>query len=146
MTLGDYIAAYRHKENLSQREFAKKCHLSNGYISMLERGFNHKTKEPIKPALPQIKKLADGMGISVMALFESVEDMPVDISFDYQNQKESSTVMDFFAGKSSLSPNQIASLGKHLPTERESKILEAFRSKSPAEQQAFLTLLGISED
>lgn len=31
-------------------------------------------------------------------------------------------------------------------TERESRILEALRSKSPAEQQALLTLLGISED
>ena len=80
MTLGDYIAAYRHKEGYSQREFAKKCNLSNGYISMLERGFNPKTKEPIKPAIPQIKKLADGMGISIMELFETVDDMPVDMS------------------------------------------------------------------
>jgi hypothetical protein len=31
-------------------------------------------------------------------------------------------------------------------TERESRILEALRSKSPAEQAAFFTLLGISED
>lgn len=31
-------------------------------------------------------------------------------------------------------------------TERESRILEALRSKSPAERKAFLTLLGISED
>lgn len=33
-----------------------------------------------------------------------------------------------------------------VPTERESKILEALRSKSPAEQKALLTLLGIVED
>ena len=32
------------------------------------------------------------------------------------------------------------------PTERESRILEALRSKSPAEQKALLTLLGIYED
>ena len=31
-------------------------------------------------------------------------------------------------------------------TERESRILQALRSKSPAEQAAFFTLLGISED
>ena len=31
-------------------------------------------------------------------------------------------------------------------TERESRILEALRSKTPAEQAAFFTLLGISED
>lgn len=32
------------------------------------------------------------------------------------------------------------------PTERERKILEAMRSKTPAEQKALLTLLGISVD
>ena len=32
------------------------------------------------------------------------------------------------------------------PTEREMKILEALRSKTPAERKALLTLLGISED
>lgn len=31
-------------------------------------------------------------------------------------------------------------------TERESRILEALRSKTPAERKALLTLLGISED
>ena len=31
-------------------------------------------------------------------------------------------------------------------TERESRILEALRSKTPAERKAFLTLLGLSED
>lgn len=32
------------------------------------------------------------------------------------------------------------------PTEREKRILEALRSKTPAERKALLTLLGISED
>jgi transcriptional regulator with XRE-family HTH domain len=32
------------------------------------------------------------------------------------------------------------------PTEREMKILEALRSKTPAERKALLTLLGIAED
>ena len=32
------------------------------------------------------------------------------------------------------------------PTERERRILEALRSKTPAERKALLTLLGISED
>jgi transcriptional regulator with XRE-family HTH domain len=36
--------------------------------------------------------------------------------------------------------------GELVPTEREAKILEALRSKTPAEQKALLTLLGISED
>lgn len=37
------------------------------------------------------------------------------------------------------------SLGKKDLSEREEKILNALRSKTPEEQKAFLTLLGISE-
>jgi transcriptional regulator with XRE-family HTH domain len=42
--------------------------------------------------------------------------------------------------------NEKNSPGKPEPTERELKILEALRSKTPDEQRALLTLLGISED
>lgn len=79
MTLGDYIRAYRKKAKMSQREFAKKCELSNGYISMLERGVNPKTKEPITPSLIQLKKLADGMCVTINDILLEVDDMPVDI-------------------------------------------------------------------
>ena len=117
MTLADFIVAYRHKEKLSQREFAKKCNLSNGYISMLERGFNPKTKEPIKPSLTQIKKLADGMGISIMELFDAVDDMPVDISIVAES-------VSFNRGP-----------GENTLTEAESLMLELFR-KIPDEKKA----------
>ena len=40
MTLGEYIAAYRKEHGLSQRAFGRMCHLSNGYISMLEKLFH----------------------------------------------------------------------------------------------------------
>ena len=89
MTLGDYIRAYRKKEKMSQREFAVKCNLSNGYISMLERGLNPKTKEPITPSLMQLKKLADGMGVTVNDILTAVDDMPVDIGIN--NEKEQPT-------------------------------------------------------
>jgi transcriptional regulator with XRE-family HTH domain len=45
-----------------------------------------------------------------------------------------------------LSGEEKNSPGKPEPTERELKILEALRSKTPDEQRALLTLLGISED
>lgn len=86
MTFGDYIRAYRKKNKLSQREFALKCNLSNGYISMLERGLNPNTKEPITPSLIQLKKLADGMGVTVNDILTEVDDMPVDIGMN--NEKE----------------------------------------------------------
>ena len=80
MTLGQFIIAYRDKHDLSQRRFATLCGVSNGYISLLEKGFNPKTNGPITPTLLQLRKLASGMGMSVSALVEAVDDMPVDLS------------------------------------------------------------------
>lgn len=80
MTLGDFICKYRNDHGLSQRKFAEICGLSNGYISMLEKGYNPNTNKPLVPSLTQLKKLADAMGMTVMQLFETVDDMPVDIA------------------------------------------------------------------
>lgn len=79
MKLGEFIVQYRRLHDLSQRQFALQCGLSNGYISMLERGINPATQNPVTPTLPQLKKLANGMGLTMMELFEEVEDIPIDI-------------------------------------------------------------------
>lgn len=80
MTLGQFLVQYRTSRSLSQRQFALMCNVSNGYIAMIEKGLNPKTKKPIVPTLPQLKKLASGMGMSVSALVDAVDDMPVDLS------------------------------------------------------------------
>ncbi len=80
MKLGDLIKEYREKHGLSQRQFAMSCGLSNGYISMLEKGRNPKTNRPVTPNLQQMKKLADGMGTTMMDMLEQVDDMPVDLA------------------------------------------------------------------
>ena len=82
MKLGDLIREYREQNDLSQRQFAIRCGLSNGYISMLERGENPKTHKPVTPTLQQIKKLADGMRMATSELMGTVDDMPVDLSTD----------------------------------------------------------------
>ena len=79
MTLGTYIAQFRKQHDLSQRQFAVSCGLSNGYISMLEKGINPATGRPVIPTLPQLKKLAQGMGITVTELLEQVDDLPIDL-------------------------------------------------------------------
>ena len=80
MKLGDLIRSYRESHDISQRQFALRCDLSNGYISILEKGINPNTQRPVTPTIPQLKKLADGMGISLSELFEQVDDMPVDFA------------------------------------------------------------------
>lgn len=79
MTLGEAIKEYRTDHELSQRQFANICGVSNGYIAMLERGENPATGEPIKPTIPALKKVATGMGLSMAALFEMVDDIGVSL-------------------------------------------------------------------
>ena len=80
MKLGDLIREYRESHNLSQRQFAALCDLSNGYISILEKGVNPNTNKPVTPTLPQLKKLAEGLHLTLSELFERVDDMPVDLA------------------------------------------------------------------
>ena len=82
MKLGELIVDYRTKMSISQREFSRRCDLSNSYISFLEKGINPKTGKPLAPTIEQYKKIARGMSISLQRLFELLdEDAPVDISF-----------------------------------------------------------------
>lgn len=80
MTLGEYIANYRSVHGLSQRTFASNCGVSNAYISMLEKGENPKTQEPITPSFLQLRKIASGMGMSVQDLLLNVDETYIDIS------------------------------------------------------------------
>lgn len=80
MVLKEYLKEYRASRSLSQRQFAEACGLSNGYISMIERGYNPKTKEPIICSLPTLQKLASGMHISLNQLLTDIDDMPVDLT------------------------------------------------------------------
>lgn len=80
MKLGDLIVKYRTDHGMSQRQFANICGLSNGYVSMLEKGKNPATNRPVTPTIPQLKKMANGMGMTLMELLDQVDDMPIDIS------------------------------------------------------------------
>lgn len=79
MKLHELVKQYRHHYNMSQRQFATACGLSNGYISMLEDNRNPKTGEPIVPSLPTLRKIATGMHITINELVASIDDMPVDL-------------------------------------------------------------------
>lgn len=80
MKLSELIIDYRKRMNISQREFSRRCDLSNTYISFLEKEKNPKTGKPMVPTLEQYKKIADCMGMTVQQLFEQLdEDAPVDL-------------------------------------------------------------------
>lgn len=114
MTLKELIIDYRKTHTLSQRQFAVMCGVSNGYISMLEKGVNPNTKEPIIPALPTLKKLADGMGMMVNELIAAAEDMPVDLTASDEEE-----ILN----------------GDDIYSEKEIELIRAYRKASPDDQQ-----------
>jgi len=87
MKLSEYIIEYRSSHGLSQRQFAKVCNLSNGYISMLEKEVNPKTKEPVQPSIPALRKIALGMGLTLSDLLGEVDDLLIDVSVSPDDEK-----------------------------------------------------------
>ena len=111
MKLSELIIDYRTRMKISQREFSRKCDLSNTYISFIENEKNPKTGRPVVPTLEQYKKIAHGMGITVQRLFELLDDdAPVDLggtpSELSDDQPETDDFRLFVRDSSKLTPDQ----------------------------------------
>ena len=115
MTLSEYIKSYRESHDLSQRQFASICGVSNGYISMLEKGENPKTGEPITPTPQTVHVIARGMGMTMQDLLSVVDDLFLDIT---GNEKQPPDV----EGLSDVAM-QIARLVDQLPEESRRALL-----------------------
>ncbi len=95
MKIGELVKQYRTTHHLSQREFATRCGLSNGMISLIEKGINPQTNEPIIPSLPSLNSIANGMGMNIDDLLERADDMDVSLSRTlYIGQKINMTIGD----------------------------------------------------
>ena len=92
MKLGDIIRMYREDHFLSQREFARRCQLSNAQISLLEKGVGARG-EPFMPSYRTLNKVAKGMGLTSEALIMQCDDFDIDISDD--SRLENSLVEQF---------------------------------------------------
>lgn len=126
MKLSAIIADYRESMQISQREFARRCDLSNSYISFLEKDTNPKTGRPMVPTLVQYKKIATGMNMTVQQLFEMLDDdAPVDLnspcdvlrspcsSFGYLSEDEQALLSAFRAADDRARADALATLLQH---------------------------------
>lgn len=126
MKLSAIIADYREKMQISQREFARRCDLSNSYISFLEKETNPKTGRPMVPTLVQYKKIATGMNMTVQQLFEMLDDdAPVDLnpsvnvlrspvsSFGYLSEEEQALLSAFRAADDRARSDALHTLLQH---------------------------------
>lgn len=73
MNLGDLVKHFREEHQLSMEEFAKRSGLSKGYISMLEKNENPRSKKPIIPSLDTIKQVAQTIGISLDSIIKQLD-------------------------------------------------------------------------
>ena len=73
MKLKDLIRRYRRANSLTMQDLADRSGLSKGYISMLEKGENPSTGEPIVPTLPTLKKLASALDMELDHLLSSFD-------------------------------------------------------------------------
>jgi len=60
-SLGEFIRAQRRLANLSLRELAEKTHVSNPYLSQIERGLH-------EPSVRVLKSIADALNLSAETL------------------------------------------------------------------------------
>lgn len=89
MKLSNILIDYRNRMQISQREFARRCGLSNSYISFIENEYNPRTGKPIVPTLEQYQKIASCMDMTVHQLFELLdEDSPVDLHPSVQDHAD----------------------------------------------------------
>ncbi len=80
MRIGEIIQSYLNENKISQRQFAKSCGLSNGYISMLINNTNPKTGKPLVPSLSALMSLSQGLGISLDELLYTADDIEINIA------------------------------------------------------------------
>ena len=124
MTLKDLVIKYRADNGLSQRQFALQCGLSNGYISMLEKGINPSTGAKITPTLPALSMLATGMHTTLNELFTLVDDMDVDVKTPALSEEDGLASVDMeiislLAGLSDAKKQQAISFLRFLAASEE---------------------------
>lgn len=117
MELKDVILNFRQEQKISQREFARRCELSNSLISLLEMGENPQTGKKISPDLITYKKIASGMGIPLQSLFEKLDETEL-VSLSYSDleralelnedeKKKTNEIRLLIRGLNKMSPEQI---------------------------------------
>lgn len=82
MHIGDLVKQYRVDHGLSMDEFARLSGLSKGYISMLEKNENPRTKKPIIPTVDTLQSISRVISVDINELV-AVLDPEQEISLEH---------------------------------------------------------------
>lgn len=134
MKIGERVQQYREQHGLSQREFARRCDLSNGIISFIENG-ERPNGEPYLPRFATIRKIARAMGTTPEDLISECEDFDLDISV---GPEETPLVLDFMREIQNQSADEIMLLQSYrmIPIDHRFEAMQAvFEIRKKYEQQ-----------
>lgn len=125
MKLSSIIIDYRKRMQISQREFARRCGLSNSYISFIENEYNPRTGKPIVPTIEQYQKIASCMSMSLQQLFEMLdEDSPVEL---HQNVS--------YAPKEDPQIHAVSTMMESMSAEQKDQILAIVRAYTSTQRK-----------
>ena len=138
MFLGEFITVYRKKNKITLQEFADKCKLSKGYIAMLEKNYNPKTKMKIVPSLETFAKVAQAMGISIEELMSEVdENQPIAL----QELSSLSPTEADLQRQLRILQQRLQEVGSY--TADEKIFIEKYRQLSPGRQADIQTMMDV---
>jgi transcriptional regulator with XRE-family HTH domain len=129
MDIGLLVKQYRQANSLTLREFAAKCGTSHSYIAMLENNKNSKTGEPIVPTIAMLKKISQGMHISVNELIALCDDMPINMD----TTADVKLNLQLFSEETSPASEEVL-------TEEERLLIDLFRQIPEEQQRVFLEM------
>lgn len=121
MLLGEIIYDYRKRNGLTMKEFSERSGLTKGYISMLEKNYNPRSKSGITPSIATFKKAAKGMNMDFDKLISMVDNQPVTF-----------TAKSINANISSLDATELSLLNNY-------RTLDEPRKKTLYDYSSFLT-------
>lgn len=123
MTLGECIKDYREKHSISQREFARRCGISNTAIQSIENGFRSDGRN-VAPKFDTIRKIARAMGTTAEVLISKCEDFDLDLS---DTIEDTPFVREFVKNVSNTTPDEGMLLQAYrlIPVEHRLEALEA---------------------
>ena len=127
MTIAELVEQYRVEHFMSQRDFAKKCGVSNAIISFLERG-TRENGQPYLPRFDTIKKIARGMGMTPEELITKTEDF--DMGLPTVGPEETPLMEDFVKELQNQSPDEAILLQAYrlIPMEHRIEAMQAIFS------------------
>ena len=105
--LGTFIKNEREKRNLSIRQFAKLCNLSNTYIGNIEKSKDPRTNNPIYPTIDSLVKISEALGFTLEDFLKKTGYIPRNESDEMNNMNKFYFEVNKEAFDKGLSPEEL---------------------------------------